>query len=148
MDTPFKPLQTTNLCANTQYTLLSFTEQLLQDTDKLSVLFTAENAQIVQFTLKYKPPLSTTAVLRVYHQIDQDFETFQSLIVSPSMTADDVIQLSLARIALDVSHDVSHDQFELVLRTTEGGMSLDTIILPLYNTGKSLIVAPLRAPYL
>ncbi len=128
MDTPFKPLQTTNLCANTQYTLLSFTEQLLQDTDKLSVLFTAENAQIVQFTLKYKPPLSlttSTAVLRVYHQIDQDFETFQSLIVSPSMTTDDVIQLSLARIALDVSHDVSHDQFELVLRTTEGGMSLD-----------------------
>ncbi len=101
---------------------LSFTEQLLQDKDKLSVLFTPENAQLVQFILKYKPtPPPATAVLRVHHQIDQDFETFQSLIVSPSMTTNDVIQLSLARITLDGSRDSSHDQFELVLRTAEGG---------------------------
>lgn len=104
-------------------------EQLLEDSDKLADLINEGNAHIIQFTLKYKPivtALPAAGLIRVYHQIDQDFETFQSLIVSQSMTARDVVQLALTRVMLDKSHDVSHDQFELLQRTPEGGVYVFT----------------------
>ena len=88
----------------------------------MSNLITGDNAQTIIFSLKYKStPPPATGLVRVYHQIDQNFETFQSLIISPGMTTSDVIQLALARMTLDESHEMSCDQFELVQKTAEGG---------------------------
>ena len=96
----------------------------MDDEEILSEIIAQGTPNSIQFHLKYKPtpPPTLSGLIRVYHQIDQGYETFQSLIVTPSMTTRDVVQLAIARLALDESHDESHDLFELAQRSTTGGM--------------------------
>lgn len=55
----------------------------------------------------------TSALVRVYHNLDGDLQSFQSLIVTPSMTARDLLQVAVARAA----PRESPEGFSLVLKT-------------------------------
>lgn len=104
--------------------MLLYAAQLLSGDETLGhVISTSQQAGNhgdVQFHLRLKPvppQLPSTSLVRVYHQFNEGYETFQSLIVSPRMTSLDVKQLAIARI----SPNESPDQFDLLYKTPAGG---------------------------
>jgi len=101
----------------------------LEETDKLADVMPHESTNSVQFHLKYVPePSPLTGIVRVYYQLEEELETFQSLIVSPSMKTADVVQLALARISLDHSMEGTGSQFELIQRTSNNGKRIGSCI--------------------
>ncbi len=90
---------------------LSSSEQLLRDEDRPSAIH-ASLKDSATFHLRYR----TSGLVRVYYGSeeagDRHQTTFQSLIVTPSMTSRDVTQLAVARL---FPQDKPED-FDLVIR--------------------------------
>lgn len=61
--------------------------------------------------------LRQSGILRVHYRMNGDYQTFYSIIVTPSMTTRDVVQVAAARFAPDENPDL----FELVKRGQGGG---------------------------
>ena len=109
--------------------------RVLQDTDTPSHLLTQSRTPI-QFVLQTlhhtSPPVrqtsstpstkSTTHLIRVHYQLEKGVQGFTSLIVSPEMTARDVLQRALS----NTSPSESADGYDLFLATPKGGMSYYT----------------------
>ena len=55
--------------------------------------------------------------MRVYHKLDGDYQSFQSLIISSDMTGKDVVQMAVTRLSLMESPEA----FKLVQKTNKGG---------------------------
>ena len=68
--------------------------------------------------------LRTRGLLRVYHWLGGDYESFHSVIVTPSMCCSDVVQMAVGRYPSE-----RPEAFDLVERTASGeGMSADRSI--------------------
>lgn len=61
--------------------------------------------------------LRSSAIVRVHHSLGAGLQTFQSLIVTPTMTTQDVLQIAVAKLH---PHDNPLD-FELLEQTPHGG---------------------------
>ena len=93
----------------------SFTEQILRDEEQPSEVHASwkEREENVQFLLRER----TSGLVRVHHQLGGDYQSFQSLIITPTMTCQDVLQLATGRLA----PGEGTGDFVLVLRTAQGG---------------------------
>ena len=88
------------------------TEKPLRDEDHPLQVLVAWQAVGAHFHLR----LRTSRLLRVYHRLDGDFQSFQSLIVTPSMCCSDILQVAVGR----VSPREQPEAFDLVEKTAVG----------------------------
>ena len=88
------------------------TEKPLRDEDHPLQVLAAWQAVGAHFHLR----LRTSRLLRVYHRLDGDFQSFQSLIVTPSMRCSDILQVAVGR----VSPGEQPEAFDLVEKTAVG----------------------------
>ena len=85
----------------------------------------------IQFAIRLKPiePLELEAarsgLIRVYHQLYGDYESYLSFIVLPSTEAKQILEMSVAQL----SQSDDPDTFQLVLKTGSRGENLFAPIL-------------------
>lgn len=89
----------------------ALTEQLLRDEDRPVQNLARWQMVGVRFHLR----LRTRGLLRVYHWLGGDYESFQSVIVTPSMCCNDLVQMAVGRYPGE-----RLESFELVERTASG----------------------------
>lgn len=90
-------------------------EKLLQDDTCPSQVVVSEGNR---FIIRPRPvERESSGLIRVYHKLDGDYQSFQSLIVNPDTTGRDVVQVAVTRLSLVESPEA----FQLVQKTSRGG---------------------------
>ena len=75
----------------------------------------------VQFVLTSKsitPDKPSSVLIRVYYKLNGDVQTFQSLIITPTMTTKEVLDMAVSKAGVSGSAD----DYSLVLLTPKGGI--------------------------
>eukprot|EP00731_Ephydatia_muelleri_P016553 Em0009g977a len=86
-------------------------QRLLKDDER-----PAEVRESTEANSYFQVRLRQSGILRVHYRTNGDYQTFYSVIVTPSMTTSDVVQVAAARFA----PNESPDSFELVKRSHGG----------------------------
>lgn len=90
-------------------------EQVLRDEERPAAVLAQWRRQGEEphFNLR----LRSSGIIRVHHSLEAGLQSFQSLIVTPTMTTHDILQIAIAKLR---PHDNPSD-FELLERTPHGG---------------------------
>ena len=89
--------------------------QVLRDDERPAAVLALWRARgaVPHFQLRQR----TSAIIRLHHQLEGGLQSFQSLIVTPTMTSCDVIEIAVAKL---FPQD-SPTHYELLERTSHGG---------------------------
>ena len=88
-------------------------EQLLRDSDHPAEVHSLWRDRSALFLLR----LRTSCLMRIYHSLDGDYQTFHSVIVTHTMTTRDLVRLATASIA----PEEQPEQFHMIVKTPHGG---------------------------